>query len=117
MKSLLLSNTTLRSGSSERFDPTKRYHCQRSFQNKPIDGAKLYSLFGHITPLSTASEEKVLSLNQPVKELLDEAELIATIHTSFEKLCSVACQNEEQIWTSGLIQHDRFTPADNPDKI
>lgn len=75
-----------------------------TFILNPIDGAKLYtcSLFGHITPLSTATEENVLSLNQPVKELLDEPKLIATIQTGFEKLRSVVCQNEEQI--CGLIK-------------
>lgn len=74
-----------------------------TFTLNPIDGAKLYSLFGHITPLATATEENVLSLNQPVKELLDEPKLTATMQTGFEKLRSVVCQNEEQIWTGGLI--------------
>lgn len=57
-----------------------------------IDGTKLYSLFGHITPLSTVTEKNVLSLNQPVKELLDEPQLIATIQTGFKKTtqCSLS---------------------------
>lgn len=74
-----------------------------TFITKPIDGAKLYSLFGHLTPLATATEEDVLSLKQPVKELLDGPKIIATMQTGLEKLRSVVCQNEEQTWTSGLI--------------
>lgn len=74
-----------------------------TFIPKQIDGTKLYSLFGHITSLSTVTEKNVLSLNQPVKELLDEPQLIATMQTGFKKLRSVVCQNEDQIWTSGLI--------------
>lgn len=74
-----------------------------TFIPKPIDGSKLYSLFRHISLLSTATEENVLSPNQPVKELLNEPELIVTMQTGFEKLRSVSCQIEEQIWTSGLI--------------
>ncbi|XP_052677677.1 uncharacterized protein LOC128158758 [Crassostrea angulata] len=75
-----------------------------TFIPKPIDREKLYSLFGQITPLSTATEENVLSLNQPktsVRELMDEPELVATIQTGHEKLRSVTCLNEDRIWTSG----------------
>ncbi|XP_065938050.1 uncharacterized protein [Magallana gigas] len=75
-----------------------------TFIPKPIDGEKLYSLFGQITPLSTATEENFLSLNQPktsVRELLDEPELVATIQTGYEELLSVTCLNEDRIWTSG----------------
>ncbi|XP_052677682.1 uncharacterized protein LOC128158765 [Crassostrea angulata] len=75
-----------------------------TFIPKPIDREKLYSLFGQITPLSTATEENVLSLNQPktsVRELLDEPELVTTIQTGYKKLYNVACVNEDRIWTSG----------------
>ncbi|XP_065938072.1 E3 ubiquitin-protein ligase TRIM71-like [Magallana gigas] len=75
-----------------------------TFIPKPIDREKLYSLFGQITPLSTATEENVLSLNQPktsVRELLDEPELVTTIQTGYTHLRSVTCLNEERIWTSG----------------
>ncbi|XP_052679587.1 uncharacterized protein LOC128160325 [Crassostrea angulata] len=75
-----------------------------TFIPKPIDREKLYSLFGQITPLSTATEENVLSLNQPttsVRELLNEPELVATIQTEHEKLRSVTCLNDDKIWTSG----------------
>ncbi|XP_052677675.1 protein lin-41-like [Crassostrea angulata] len=75
-----------------------------TFIPKPIDREKLYSLFGQITPLSTATEENVLSLNQPktsVRELLDEPELVATIQTGYGNLRSVSCLNNGNIWTSG----------------
>nr|XP_019925335.2 uncharacterized protein LOC105334330 [Crassostrea gigas] len=74
------------------------------FIPKPIDHEKLYSLFGQITPLSTATEGRNLSLNQPttsVRELLDEPELVATIQTGHEKLRNVTCLNDGSIWTSG----------------
>ncbi|XP_052677692.1 uncharacterized protein LOC128158773 [Crassostrea angulata] len=75
-----------------------------TFIPKPIDREKLYSLFGQITPLSTATEENVMSPNQPntsVRELLDEPELVTTIKTGYGYLRSVTCLNEEKIWTSG----------------
>nr|XP_034305023.1 uncharacterized protein LOC109620410 [Crassostrea gigas] len=84
--------------------PPKVHVSLPTFIPKPIDPKKLYSLFGQITPLSTATEENVLSLNQPktsVRELLDEPKLVATIQTGHEKLRSVTCLNEDRIWTSG----------------
>uniref|UniRef100_K1Q062 Tripartite motif-containing protein 3 n=1 Tax=Magallana gigas TaxID=29159 RepID=K1Q062_MAGGI len=74
------------------------------FIPKPIYCEKLYSLFGQIIPLSTSTEENVLSQNQPkspVRELLDEPELVATIQTGYEKLCCVTYKNDDRIWTSG----------------
>eukprot|EP00105_Crassostrea_gigas_P020063 XP_011438747.1 PREDICTED: uncharacterized protein LOC105336219 [Crassostrea gigas] len=81
-----------------------------TFIPKPIDREKLYTLFGHITPLSTAIEEQILLQNQPYilytsdRELLDEPELVATIHTGYRNLRSVTCVNEERIWTSGMTK-------------
>uniref|UniRef100_A0A8W8MTE6 B box-type domain-containing protein n=1 Tax=Magallana gigas TaxID=29159 RepID=A0A8W8MTE6_MAGGI len=78
-----------------------------TFIPKPLDHEKLYNLFGQITPLSTATEENVLSLNQPntsVRELLDEPELVATIQTGYEKLRSVTYLNEDCVWTCGLTK-------------
>nr|XP_034305172.1 uncharacterized protein LOC117680476 isoform X3 [Crassostrea gigas]XP_034305173.1 uncharacterized protein LOC117680476 isoform X3 [Crassostrea gigas] len=75
-----------------------------TFIPKPIDREILYSLFGQIAPLSTATEENVLSLNQPatsIRELLDEPELVATIQTGYEKLRCVIYINDDKIWTSG----------------
>nr|XP_034305065.1 uncharacterized protein LOC117682153 [Crassostrea gigas] len=76
-----------------------------TFIPKPIDPEKLYSLFGQITPLSTATEEKALSLNQPTtssRELLDEPKLVATIQTGYQRICTVACLNDGSIWTNEL---------------
>nr|XP_034319011.1 uncharacterized protein LOC105345456 isoform X2 [Crassostrea gigas] len=75
-----------------------------TFIPKPVDRDNLYSLFGLITPLSTATEENVLSQNQPntsVKELLDEPEIFATIQTRCENPRSICCLNEDKIWASG----------------
>ncbi|XP_065937971.1 uncharacterized protein [Magallana gigas] len=73
-----------------------------TFIPKPVDREKLYSLFGQITPLSTATEENVLlKPNTTVRELLDEPELVTTIQTGHKYLCSVTCLNEGIIWTSG----------------
>nr|XP_034308260.1 uncharacterized protein LOC117683266 [Crassostrea gigas] len=74
------------------------------FIPKPIDCEKLYSLFGQITPLSTATEENVLSLNKPftsVRELLDEPKLVTTIQNFYKKLRSVTSLNGDKIWTCG----------------
>ncbi|XP_052679589.1 uncharacterized protein LOC128160327 [Crassostrea angulata] len=75
-----------------------------TFIPKPIDHEKLYSLFGQITPLSTATEENVSSLNQhktSVRELLNEPELVTAIQTGYEYLRSVTSLNGDKIWTSG----------------
>ncbi|XP_065930101.1 uncharacterized protein [Magallana gigas] len=75
-----------------------------TFFPKPLDHETLYNMFGKITPLSTATEENVLSLNQPntsVRELLDEPELVATIQTGYQRLFSVTYLNEDCVWTFG----------------
>eukprot|EP00105_Crassostrea_gigas_P034179 XP_019918327.1 PREDICTED: uncharacterized protein LOC105317267 [Crassostrea gigas] len=75
-----------------------------TFIPKPIDRKELYRMFGQITPLSTATKENALSLNQPktsFKELLDEPELVAIIQTGYKDLRYVTCLNEDKIWTSG----------------
>ncbi|XP_052680759.1 uncharacterized protein LOC128161506 [Crassostrea angulata] len=75
-----------------------------TFVPNPIDQEKMYSLFGKITPLSTATEDNVLPLNQPktsVRELLDEPKLVATIQTGHNIIRNVTCLNEDRIWTSG----------------
>ncbi|XP_052682768.1 uncharacterized protein LOC128163263 [Crassostrea angulata] len=84
--------------------PPKVKITQPTFIPKPLDHETLYSLFGQITTLSTATEENVLSLNQPntsVRELLDEPELVATIQTGYEKVYNVTYLNEDCVWTSG----------------
>nr|XP_034315554.1 uncharacterized protein LOC117685341 [Crassostrea gigas] len=72
-----------------------------------IDREQLESLFGYITPLSSASEENLSSINQlntSVKELLDKPELVATIQTGHEYLLNVTCVHEDKIWTSALTK-------------
>nr|XP_022300423.1 uncharacterized protein LOC111108678 [Crassostrea virginica] len=69
-----------------------------------IERKALRNLIGKITPLSTTLEERVFTAKKPntsVRELLDEPEVLNTIKTGHEKLRSVTCLNEEQIWTSG----------------
>ncbi|XP_078334517.1 uncharacterized protein LOC111100256 [Crassostrea virginica] len=71
---------------------------------KPIEKEELCSLIGKLTPLSTTLEERVFTSKKPntsVRELLDEPEVVNTIKTGHEKLRSVTCLNEEEIWTSG----------------
>nr|XP_022288810.1 uncharacterized protein LOC111100923 [Crassostrea virginica] len=74
------------------------------FIPKPIEKEELCSLIGKLTPLSTTLEERVFTAKKPstsVRELLDEPEVLNTIKTGHEKLLSVTCRNEEEIWTSG----------------
>ncbi|XP_065929865.1 E3 ubiquitin-protein ligase TRIM71-like [Magallana gigas] len=78
-----------------------------TFIPKPLDHKKLNHLFGQITPLSTATEENVLSLNKPntsVRELLDEPELVATIQTGYQNVTSVTYLNEDCVWTCGFTK-------------
>jgi hypothetical protein len=41
------------------------------------------------------------SLSPPVKPLLDEPRLIATIDTGYDRLHSAACLSEDKVWTQG----------------
>nr|XP_022290185.1 uncharacterized protein LOC111101852 isoform X6 [Crassostrea virginica] len=71
---------------------------------KPIEKEELRNLIGKLTPLSTTLEERVFTAKKPntsVRELLDKPEVLNTIKTGYEELWSVACLNEEEIWTSG----------------
>nr|XP_022288518.1 uncharacterized protein LOC111100727 [Crassostrea virginica] len=64
----------------------------------------LCSLIRKLAPLSTTLEERVFIAKKPntsVRELLDKPEVLITIRTGLERLRSVACLNEEEIWTSG----------------
>lgn len=74
------------------------------FTAKPLDGLKLCSFIGKISPLSFVTEEIVCSRKEPtysVQKLLDEPCIVATIKTSYKKLRNVTCHNEDEIWTSG----------------
>nr|XP_022290567.1 uncharacterized protein LOC111102207 [Crassostrea virginica] len=87
--------------------PPKVLVSMPKFIPKPIEKEELCRLIGKLTPLSTTLEERVFTAKKPntsVRELLDEPEVVNTIKTStgHEKLLSVTCLNEEEIWTSGL---------------
>ncbi|XP_078341863.1 uncharacterized protein LOC144627835 [Crassostrea virginica] len=74
------------------------------FVPKQVVGEELSSLIGKLIPLSTTLEERVFTAKKPntsVRELLDEPEVLNTIKTGHEKLYSITCLNEKQIWTSG----------------
>ena len=73
------------------------------FIPKQIERNELCSFIGRITPISTTLEERVFTAKTPtpsVRELLDEPEVLSTIYTGIERLSSVSCLNEDQIWTS-----------------
>nr|XP_034320024.1 uncharacterized protein LOC117687513 [Crassostrea gigas] len=90
--------------------PLKVHVSLPTFIPKPKDRKQLYSLYGQITPLSTSTNENVLSLNQPntsARDLLDKPEHIATIQTTYGKLRSVSSLNEDKIYASGLTNDIR----------
>ncbi|XP_056015793.1 uncharacterized protein LOC130053156 [Ostrea edulis] len=64
-------------------------------------------MFGSLSPLSINTEHgetmksaEVVS-SPPVKPLLDDPRLTATINTGYEYLTSVSCLSEDQVWTRG----------------
>nr|XP_019929735.2 uncharacterized protein LOC105345456 isoform X1 [Crassostrea gigas] len=88
--------------------PPRVHVSHPTFISKPKDHEKLYSLFGQITPLSTATEENIWLQNQPntsVKALLDEPKLVAKIQIERENILGVSCLNGDKIWTSGLTNN------------
>ncbi|XP_052680007.1 uncharacterized protein LOC128160686 [Crassostrea angulata] len=106
-KSTEVSRTIEYSSKTREFNkrPTRVQVSLPTFIPKPIDRERLYSLFGQITPLSTATGENVISLNQSTKsvgELLDEPELVATIQTGFNDLRSITCLSDDRIWMNGM---------------
>ncbi|XP_078335883.1 uncharacterized protein LOC111101886 isoform X1 [Crassostrea virginica] len=89
--------------------PPKVIVSMPKFIPKPIEKEELCSLIGKLTPLSSTLEERVFTAKKPntlVRELLDEPEVLNTIKTGHEKLRSVTCLNEEEIWTSGQTTAD-----------
>ncbi|XP_078337154.1 uncharacterized protein LOC111100983 isoform X2 [Crassostrea virginica] len=85
--------------------PPKVIVSMPTFIHKPTEKADLCSLFGKLTPLSTTLEERIFTTKKPntsVRDLLDESEVLNTINTGYEDLCSVVCFNEDEIWTSGM---------------
>ncbi|XP_078336179.1 uncharacterized protein LOC111100939 [Crassostrea virginica] len=89
--------------------PPKVLVSMPKFIPKPIEKEELCRLIGKLTPLSTTLEERVFTAKKPntsVRELLDQPEVLNTIKTGHERLCSVTCLNEEEIWTSGQMTAD-----------
>ncbi|XP_048766332.2 E3 ubiquitin-protein ligase Midline-1-like [Ostrea edulis] len=78
-----------------------------SFSPQKINKDQLNEMFGSLSPLSINTEhgdtmksaEAVSS--PPVKPLLDEPRVTATIDTGYRYLYSVSCLSEDQVWTRG----------------
>ncbi|XP_078335676.1 uncharacterized protein LOC111100886 [Crassostrea virginica] len=85
--------------------PPKVIVSMPKFIPKPIEKEELCRLIGKLIPFSTTLEERVFTAKKPntsVRELLDQPEVLNTIRTGYERLRSVTCLNEEEIWTSGV---------------
>ncbi|XP_056008487.1 E3 ubiquitin-protein ligase TRIM71-like [Ostrea edulis] len=113
LKSILKSNdvsltSTYKSRNSEfrTLPPKVRVTVPSSFAQK-INKDQLNEMFGSLSPLSINTEhgntiksaEAVSS--PPVKPLLDEPRVTATIDTGYDDLFSVSCLSEDQVWTCG----------------
>ncbi|XP_056008501.1 E3 ubiquitin-protein ligase TRIM71-like [Ostrea edulis] len=113
LKSMLKSNdvsltSTYKSRNSEfRTLPPKVRVTAPSLSPQKINKDQLNEMFGSLSPLSINTEhgdtmksaEAVSS--PPVKPLLDEPRVTATIDTGYHRLCSVSCLSEDQVWTRG----------------
>ncbi|XP_056012452.1 E3 ubiquitin-protein ligase TRIM36-like [Ostrea edulis] len=111
LKSILKSNdvsltSTYKSRNSEfRTLPPKVRVTVPSFTAQKINKDQLNEMFGSLPPLSINTEhgdtmksaEAVSS--PPVKPLLDETRVTATIDTEYYRLFSVSCLSEDQVWT------------------
>ncbi|XP_056015822.1 E3 ubiquitin-protein ligase TRIM71-like [Ostrea edulis] len=113
LKSILKSNdvsltSTYKSRNSEfKTLPPKVRVTLPSLSPQKINKDQLNKMFGSLSPLSINTEhgdtmksaEAVSS--PPVKPLLDEPRVTATIDTGYEYLTSVSCLSEDQVWTCG----------------
>ncbi|XP_048742088.2 uncharacterized protein LOC125655692 [Ostrea edulis] len=113
LKSILKSNdvsltSTYKSRNSQfRTLPPKVRVTLPSFSPQKINKDQLNEMFGSLPPLSINTEhgdtmksaEAVSS--PPVKPLLDEPRVTATIDTWYRELYSVSCLSEDQVWTRG----------------
>ncbi|XP_056012449.1 E3 ubiquitin-protein ligase TRIM71-like [Ostrea edulis] len=113
LKSILKSNdvsltSTYKSRNSEfRTLPPKVRVTVPSFSAQKINKYQLNEMFGSLSPLSINTEhgdtmksaEAVSS--PPVKPLLDEPRVTATIDTGYGNPYSVSCLSEDQVWTCG----------------
>ncbi|XP_056004216.1 E3 ubiquitin-protein ligase TRIM71-like [Ostrea edulis] len=115
LKSILKSNdvsltSTYKSRTSEfRTLPPKVRVTVPSLSAQKINKDQLNESFGCLSPLSINTEhgdtiksaEAVSS--PPVKPLLDEPRVTATIHTGYRGLFSVSCLSEDQVWTCSQL--------------
>ena len=83
--------------------PPTVYVSMPKFISRQITKKEICNLIGTLTPLSTTLEERVFTAKKPNisdRELLDEPEVLNTIITGHDNLCSVSCSHEEEIWIS-----------------
>ncbi|XP_048766876.2 E3 ubiquitin-protein ligase Midline-1-like [Ostrea edulis] len=114
LKSMLKSNdvsltSTYKSRNSEfRTLPPKVRVTVPSFSPQKINKDQLNEMFGSLPPLSINTEHGVAMksaeavTSPPVKPLLDEPRVTATIDTGYIQLFSVSCLSEDQVWTRGI---------------
>ncbi|XP_056022956.1 E3 ubiquitin-protein ligase TRIM71-like [Ostrea edulis] len=115
LKSILKSNdvsltSTYKSRNSEfRTLPPKVRVTVPSFSAQKINKDQLNGMFGSLSPLSINTEhgdtiKSAEAVSSPsVKPLLDEPRLTATIDTGYNRLYSVSCLSEDQVWTCGPL--------------
>ncbi|XP_056015790.1 E3 ubiquitin-protein ligase TRIM36-like [Ostrea edulis] len=114
LKSMLNSNdvsltSTYKSRNSEfRTLPPKVRVTLPSLSPQKINKDQLNEMFGSLSPLSINTEHgdtmksaEAVSF-PPVKPLLDDPHVTATIDTGYKYLHSVSCLSEDQVWTCGM---------------
>ncbi|XP_056008522.1 E3 ubiquitin-protein ligase TRIM71-like [Ostrea edulis] len=78
-----------------------------SFSPSKINKDQLNKMFGSLSPLSINTEQGYTMKSAeavsspPVKPLLDEPRVTATIDTGYYYLYSVSCLRKDQVWTRG----------------
>ncbi|XP_065936720.1 E3 ubiquitin-protein ligase TRIM71-like [Magallana gigas] len=76
-----------------------------NFTPQKINPEQLYQQFGSLSAFSITTEEHGYTMetseagSSPLKSLLDEPKIIATIQTQDKFLHSVTCHSDEEIWT------------------
>ncbi|XP_056005879.1 E3 ubiquitin-protein ligase TRIM71-like [Ostrea edulis] len=114
LKAILESNdvsliSTYKSRNAEfRRLPPKVQVTLPSLSPQKINTEQLREMFGSLPPLSINTEEQGYIMKSaeavsspPVKPLLDEPRVTATIDTGYSRLYGVSCVSEEQVWTCG----------------
>ena len=75
------------------------------FTTGTVTDTDIGQLFGSLQtfPTLTVNETETLSLpgQQSLMQILEEPDLLTTVHTGFQKLCNVASTNSGNIWCSG----------------